>query len=201
MYAQFCAEYGPGSRKIRREYRLFHFHLSSPARIPKISGMPQQYQSKILARPSLPEWRRRLRERGQQLVVTNGCFDILHAGHAQFLESARNAGDALLVGLNSDRSVRELKGEGRPINHEIDRAHVLAALESVSAVCVFEERGATSFLAEAQPDIYVKGGDYTLETIPQDERRVVESAGGRILFLPFLKGRSTTSVIDRMKSR
>ncbi|MBM3822216.1 MAG: adenylyltransferase/cytidyltransferase family protein [Verrucomicrobia bacterium] len=162
--------------------------------------MPQGFRTKILTRSALPGWREGLSSRGLRLVVTNGCFDILHAGHAQYLEAARNAGDALLVGLNSDRSVRELKGTGRPVNPEEDRAAVLAALESVSGVCVFDELRATAFLAEARPDIYVKGGDYTVETIPQDERRVVESNGGRIIFLPFLPGRSTTRLLKKLSS-
>lgn len=147
----------------------------------------------------LAVWREGLRGSGLTLVVTNGCFDILHAGHVTYLQAARAQGDLLLVGLNSDRSVRELKGAGRPINPEGDRALVVAALESVGGVCVFDELRATRFLEISKPDVYVKGGDYTVETIPQDERRVVESGGGRIVFLPFLPGRSTTSVLARSR--
>lgn len=155
--------------------------------------------SKILAMRDLAVWREGLRGSGLTLVVTNGCFDILHAGHVTYLQAARAQGDLLLVGLNSDRSVRELKGAGRPINPEGDRALVVAALESVGGVCVFDELRATRFLEISKPDVYVKGGDYTVETIPQDERRVVESGGGRIVFLPFLPGRSTTSVLARSR--
>jgi rfaE bifunctional protein nucleotidyltransferase chain/domain len=139
-----------------------------------------------------------MRLAGRRLVVTNGCFDILHLGHVTYLENARNLGDALLVGLNSDAAVRELKGEGRPVNHEQDRAGVLAALESVDAICVFGEKSAARFLAVARPDIYVKGGDYTLETLNQEERRIVETAGGRIVLVPVVPGRSTTSLLEKI---
>jgi len=136
-----------------------------------------------------------MRASGKRLVVTNGCFDLLHAGHVSYLENARALGDALLIGLNGDESVRQLKGPGRPVNAEQDRAIVLAALESVTAVCIFAERSANRILGIAQPDIYVKGGDYTVETIPQDERRTVEQGGGKIVFLPFVPGRSTTALL------
>src|SRR6185436_387277 len=119
----------------------------------------------ILPAAALGEWRKKLREQRQRLVVTNGCFDLLHAGHVSYLEAARNCGDALLVGLNGDASVRSLKGEGRPLNPETDRAVVLAALANVDAVCVFPEIRATRFLELARPDVYVKGGDYTLDTM------------------------------------
>ena len=135
------------------------------------------FRGKIIAWDKLPEWRRAFRASGKKLVVTNGCFDILHFGHVTYLESARNLGDALLVGINGDDSARELKGAGRPVNSENDRAAVIAALESVDGVCIFAEKTATKFLSAAQPDIYVKGGDYTLETLNQDERRAVESGG------------------------
>ena len=111
---------------------------------------------------------------------------------------ARSQGDALLVGLNSDSSVQKLKGAGRPLNPENDRAAVLAALQAVDGVCIFPDLRATAFLALAQPDIYVKGGDYALQTIDQDERRAVESADGRIVFIPFVPGKSTSSLIERI---
>jgi rfaE bifunctional protein nucleotidyltransferase chain/domain len=150
---------------------------------------------KIIGWEQLPAWREEARSRGQTLVVTNGCFDLLHAGHVTGLETARNLGDALLVGLNSDDSVRQLKGPGRPVNSGADRAAVLAALESVSAVCIFEEKSAANFLRRARPDIYVKGSDYTLETICQTERQVVEEGGGRIVMVPLLPGRSTSKLL------
>ena len=137
------------------------------------------FRSKIIAWDQLPAWRAALRASGKKLAVTNGCFDILHLGHVTYLENARNFGDALLIGVNSDAAVRGLKGPTRPVNSETDRASVLAALQSVDGVCIFADTTATKFLAAAQPDLYIKGGDYTLETLNQDERRAVESAGGQ----------------------
>jgi len=157
-------------------------------------------RSKLIPYADLARWRATFRSRGHKLVVTNGCFDLLHPGHVLYLQEARNNGDALLVGVNSDAAVRALKGPTRPLNPEDDRATVLAALEAVTHVCVFPDTRATNFLAAAQPDIYVKGGDYTLETLDQEERRCVERAGGKILLIPFVPGKSTTSVIQRMKA-
>jgi rfaE bifunctional protein nucleotidyltransferase chain/domain len=139
-----------------------------------------------------------MRASGKRLVVTNGCFDLLHIGHIAYLETARSHGDALLVGLNGDDSVRQLKGPDRPLNGENDRAAVLAALESVSAVCIFAEMRATRFLEAAQPEVYVKGGDYKLETLDADERRTVEAAGGSIVIIPFVPGKSTTALLNKI---
>ncbi len=157
-------------------------------------------REKILTWDRLASWRHRLREEGRRLAVTNGCFDLLHRGHVTYLEAARNQGDALLVGLNSDASVRELKGPDRPINPEEDRAFVLAGLAAVDGVCVFPDRTALRFLELVQPDIYVKGGDYTLETINQDERRLVERAGGQVVVLAGVPGRSTTALVGKLKA-
>jgi rfaE bifunctional protein nucleotidyltransferase chain/domain len=156
------------------------------------------FREKIIHWDDLPKWRAQMRQNSRKLVVTNGCFDLLHPGHVTYLETARSLGDALLIGVNGDDAVKILKGEGRPINDEQDRAAVLAALESVSGVCIFAEPTATHFLAHAQPDIYVKGGDYTLETLNQDERKTVEKAGGRIVIIPFLPGKSTTATLAKI---
>ena len=156
------------------------------------------FRDKIISWDALPEWRSAMKTSGRKLVVTNGCFDLLHVGHVTYLETARKQGDALLVGVNGDQAVRELKGADRPINEEIDRAAVLAGLESVDAVCIFTERLAQRFLAAAKPDIYVKGGDYTLETLNQDERRTVEQAGGTIRIIPFVPGKSTTALLKKI---
>lgn len=156
------------------------------------------FRDKIIAWDRLPEWRQKIRAAGRKLVVTNGCFDILHLGHVSYLETARNFGDALLVGVNGDAAVRALKGKGRPVNSETDRAAVLAALESVSGICIFPEKTMTKFLAAAQPDIYVKGGDYTLDTLNQEERRAVEAAGGEIVIIPFVPGKSTTALLKKI---
>ncbi len=155
-------------------------------------------REKIVPWVGLPAWRSRWRAAGQRLVVTNGCFDLLHSGHVSYLEEARNLGDALLIGLNGDQSVQQLKGPGRPINDEQDRALVLAALESVTGVCIFSECAATRFLEAVQPDVYVKGGDYTLETVNQEERRLVERLGGRIVLIPFVPGKSTTALLKKI---
>jgi rfaE bifunctional protein nucleotidyltransferase chain/domain len=156
------------------------------------------FRDKIIAWEKLSEWRKNIRAAGKKLVVTNGCFDILHLGHVTYLETARGFGDKLLIGVNGDAAVRELKGKGRPVNSESDRAAVLAALESVSAVCIFPEKWMTRFLAAAQPDIYVKGGDYTPDTLNPDERRAVEASGGKIKIIPFVPGKSTTGLLEKI---
>jgi len=155
-------------------------------------------REKIVTLEQLPAWREQLRENGKRLVVTNGCFDLLHAGHVSYLEQAAAHGEVLLVGCNGDESVRELKGPSRPLNAEADRALVLAALASVGAVAIFAEKRAGNFLRLAKPDVYVKGGDYTPETLDADEREAVESTGGEIAIIPFVPGKSTTSIIDRL---
>ena len=153
---------------------------------------------KIILLEQLSAWRDSLREIGKRLVVTNGCFDLLHAGHVSYLEQAAALGDLLLVGCNGDESVRQLKGEGRPLNPEADRALVLSALESVGSVVVFPERRAEDFLRLAKPDVYVKGGDYTLEELDPEERAAVEAAGGVIRLLALVPGRSTSALVGKI---
>lgn len=138
------------------------------------------------------------RAKGAAVVFTNGCFDVLHAGHVRYLVKARAMGDFLVIGLNSDASVRRLKGNGRPINTEDDRAEVLDALRAVDAVTIFGEPTAEALIALLRPDVYVKGGDYTLETLP--EAKIVMEYGGRVEFVPLVEGRSTTNVIERIRS-
>jgi D-glycero-beta-D-manno-heptose 1-phosphate adenylyltransferase len=156
------------------------------------------FRDKIIPWEKLREWRTALRARGKTLVVTNGCFDVLHLGHVTYLEGAREQGDVLLVGVNADAAVRQLKGPGRPVNEECDRAAVVAALASVDGVCVFPDRTAERFLSVAQPDIYVKGGDYSLDTLDQNERREVERCGGKIVILPMVPGKSTTTLLKNI---
>ena len=153
---------------------------------------------KIISWEQLPAWRGALRAQGRKLVVTNGCFDLLHRGHVAYLEAARALGDALLVGVNSDAGVRELKGPDRPVNSEKDRAAVLAGLQSVDGVCVFADRTAMRFLSTVQPDIYAKGGDYTMDTINQEERRLVENLGGKVAIVPGVPGKSTTALLEKI---
>ncbi|MCW5557315.1 MAG: adenylyltransferase/cytidyltransferase family protein [Verrucomicrobiae bacterium] len=156
-------------------------------------------ESKVILPEALPAWRERLRAAGRRLVVTNGCFDLLHVGHVHYLEAARALGDALLVGVNGDDSVRQLKGPDRPLNSEQDRMRVLAALACVDGVSLFTDKRATRFLTAAQPDLYVKGGDYTVDTMDPDERAAIEAAGGQIRFLSFVPGRSTTELVNRLR--
>jgi rfaE bifunctional protein nucleotidyltransferase chain/domain len=156
------------------------------------------FRDKIIAWDNLAAWRERLRAAGQKLVVTNGCFDILHPGHVTYLEAARNHGDALLVGVNGDASVRANKGPHRPVNDEQDRVAVLAALASVDGVCLFTDRTATKFLTLVQPDVYVKGGDQNLTTVPAEELRAVEQGGGKVVFAPLVKGKSTTALLEKI---
>ena len=154
--------------------------------------------TKILTRDSFPAWREAHQKAGRRVAVTNGCFDLLHAGHVTYLAAARAEADVLLVGLNGDASVRALKGEGRPLNPAADRATVLAALTAVDGVCVFEEIRATEFLKLAQPNVYVKGGDYTLEELDPEERAAVEAAGGVIRLLALVPGRSTSALVGKI---
>ena len=157
------------------------------------------FREKILSREALPDWRKSLREQRKKLVFTNGCFDILHLGHVSYLEAARNEGDALLVAVNGDASVRAIKGPNRPINSEVDRAEVIAALASVDGVVIFQEENALRLLSLVQPDIYAKGGDYTLATINQEERRLVEKQGGKVVVVSGIEGKSTTTLIESLK--
>jgi rfaE bifunctional protein nucleotidyltransferase chain/domain len=152
----------------------------------------------ILAEQDLSLWLDEIRTKYRKIVFTNGCFDILHAGHVRYLESAKALGDCLVIGLNSDVSVRALKGESRPINSEEDRAEVLSALRAVDYVVIFGEKTAENIIAKLCPDVYVKGGDYSVETLP--EAKVVLGYGGKIEFVPFLAGRSSTNIINKMKS-
>lgn len=156
------------------------------------------FRDKIIPFADVAAWREQLRMAGKRLVMTNGCFDILHAGHVTYLAAARALGDALLVGLNSDASVRVLKGPSRPVNPEHDRVTVIAALAAVDGVCLFEEMDALCLLAEVKPDIYAKGGDYTIDTIHQPERRLVEGFGGKVVILPGVPGRSTSNVLAKI---
>ena len=141
----------------------------------------------------------KMRAQGRKLVLTNGCFDLLHVGHVRYLQAARALGDALAVAINGDESVRALKGEGRPLNREADRAEVVAALECVDHVVIFPEVRATSLLEKVRPAIYVKGGDYTPATLHPEERAALERIGAEIRILPFEPGHSTSALIEKIK--
>jgi len=148
-----------------------------------------------------PALRAEMEGSGLVIVATNGCFDLLHVGHLRYLTAARAKGDFLWIGINSDASVRELKGPTRPVNTEDDRAEILAALRVVDAVTVFPSMRATSFLEAVRPHLYVKGGDYTVESLDRDERAAVEAHGGRIEILPLVPGKSTTATLQRINAK
>jgi rfaE bifunctional protein nucleotidyltransferase chain/domain len=137
----------------------------------------------------------------RRLVFTNGCFDLIHVGHVRYLVSAKRLGDILVVGLNSDPSVRSLKGEGRPLNSETDRAEVLAALKPVDHVVVFNETRVDHLVTDLQPDIYVKGGDYSIDTLDRNELAALNAAGAEIKILPLVPGRSTTRLIEAIQNK
>jgi D-beta-D-heptose 7-phosphate kinase/D-beta-D-heptose 1-phosphate adenosyltransferase len=151
---------------------------------------------KILSRAALLDERERLRAAGRRLVFTNGVFDLLHVGHVRYLTQARALGDALVVAINSDRAVRELKGADRPVFEEAERAEILAALRVVDYVVVFDDISPRSLIAELLPDVLVKGGDYDLDQI--HGREEVEAAGGKVISLPFVEGSSTTALIQKI---
>ena len=154
---------------------------------------------KILSRAAMLAERERLRSSGKRLVFTNGVFDLLHVGHVRYLTEARALGDALVVAINSDRTVRELKGPDRPVFDQSERAEILAALRAVDYVVVFDDVSPRALIAELLPDVLVKGGDYDLDQI--HGREEVEAAGGKVISLPFVEGASTTALIERMGHR
>ena len=143
----------------------------------------------------------KLRGSGKKLVATNGCFDLLHVGHVRYLQAARALGDFLVVGLNGDQSVRELKGSGHPITTQSNRAELLAALQCVDLVTVFPQIRATQFIVTIRPAIYVKGGDYSAETLDEEERAVLKEIGAEIRLVPFEAGYSTSGLIEQICKR
>ncbi len=155
--------------------------------------------AKVLDRSALLEQARHWREKGEEIVFTNGCFDILHVGHVKTLSVARAQGTKLVVGVNSDASVSRLKGPSRPLNTEQDRATLLAALSCVDAVTVFEEDTPNDLIAALQPEVHVKGGDYTVDDLP--ETPIIRSYGGKIVIVDLVPDRSTTNLIARSQGR
>lgn len=154
-------------------------------------------KEKILSAEKLLRVCQGLRAGGKRLVFTNGVFDLLHVGHVRYLAAARELGDALVVAINSDRSVRQIKGNDRPIVNENERAEVLAALRAVTYVTVFDGTSPRSLITKVLPDVLVKGGDYALDEI--HGREEVEAAGGEVVLLPFVEGASTSVIVERMK--
>ena len=151
----------------------------------------------LVKQSELNDLLKKLKEEGKTVVTTNGCFDILHVGHVRYLEKTKSFADVLIVALNSDKSVKSIKGESRPINNENDRAEVLSALKSVDYVVLFDEDSPIDLLLQIKPDVYTKGADYTIESLP--EAKGIMEAGGRIEFISFVEGKSTTSIIEKMR--
>jgi D-glycero-beta-D-manno-heptose 1-phosphate adenylyltransferase len=155
---------------------------------------------KLHSLPALCAWRERQRPAGRRVVLTNGVFDLLHTGHLFYLQQARGLGDALVIALNADASVRVLKGPTRPVQTEEQRAYALAALACVDAISIFSQPRLTAEIRALKPDVYCKAGDYTLEKLNAEERTALQEVGAEIKFLPFLAGFSTTNLIARIKA-
>jgi rfaE bifunctional protein nucleotidyltransferase chain/domain len=185
-----CVE-RPGERK-----RADLMKVSRTRATEEASALPPRG---MVERSGLQALGRRLRRLGLRVVFTNGCFDLLHIGHARYLEAARRLGDALVVGLNSDGSVRALKGPGRPVLPEAERAELLAALRCVDYVTLFDEPTPEAAISLLRPDFHVKGGDYRADEIP--EAPAVVAGGGRVVIVPFVEGWSTTRLIERIQGR
>ena len=163
------------------------------------NGLEIEMSSKIKTREDLKLELQKLRRQGKKIVTTNGCFDILHLGHVKYLQAAKKLGDILVVAVNSDDSVRAIKGDKRPLVPEDERAEILAALECVDYVMIFPELDPIQFLKELRPDIHVKGGDYSLDRVI--ERETVESLGGKLHLMPGVSGKSTSNLIELILER
>ena len=158
--------------------------------------MRRKVLGSIIKQDELDSLLKKLKDENKTIVTTNGCFDILHVGHVRYLQKTKTFADKLIVALNSDKSVRSIKGPDRPINNENDRAEILCALECVDYVVLFDEDSPMNLLARLKPDVHTKGADYTVETLP--EAKVIMDAGGRIEFISFVEGKSTTSIIEKI---
>ena len=152
----------------------------------------------IISRKSIADFVKNLHDAGKTVVATNGCFDILHVGHVRYLQKTKSFADYSLILLNSDESVRSIKGEGRPINNESDRAEILTALSCVDFVVLFDEDSPASLLDEIKPDVYTKGADYNMDTLP--ERDIMLKNGIKVEFIDFVEGKSTTNVINKINN-
>lgn len=156
-------------------------------------------KNKIVKLEALVKIRKRAKKEGEKVVFTNGCFDILHRGHIEYLKKAKTLGDILIVGLNSDSSVRKIKGEKRPIVKQKDRAEILSALSFVDYVCIFDEPTPEKMIKKILPDVLVKGGDWAKPDIVGKD--IVESCGGKVVTVPLVKGKSTKNIIRTIVDR
>jgi rfaE bifunctional protein nucleotidyltransferase chain/domain len=192
----------PAFAKIRNQEELLKtvFGVDKSTADPSLS-VEQPHQAlggKVVALAEVAGFREKLRRDHRKVVATNGCFDLLHVGHLKYLTQARAFGDFLWVGLNGDASVRELKGEGRPLVPEADRAELLAAWRVVDAVTIFPAVRATDFLSAVKPDVYVKGGDYTAESLNSEEAKALKESGAKIEIVGLVPGKSTTNLVKKM---
>jgi rfaE bifunctional protein nucleotidyltransferase chain/domain len=152
---------------------------------------------KVIGNDDLVKVIKDIKENKKTIVLTNGCFDILHIGHARYLEEAKKLGDYLFIGINSDNSVKKLKGNDRPLNNENDRAELLSYFSSIDYLVIFNEDTADNLILKIKPDIYAKGGDYTIESLPEAE--TISKVGARAAFISFVDGYSTTRLIEKTK--
>ncbi|MFA6567215.1 MAG: adenylyltransferase/cytidyltransferase family protein [Victivallales bacterium] len=166
-----------------------------------MSKLGMNPEIKVMSLKKASAWRNKLQRSGRKLVITNGCFDILHRGHAEYLSRARKCGDALLIAINSDASVRAIKGKSRPIVCEKDRAYLLASLIYVDAVVIFNTARCTDLFLALKPDIYVKGGDYNIDNIDKEEKAALLSVGSKIKFIKFIPGLSTTEILKKIAGK
>ena len=153
----------------------------------------------VLNRKNISEFVQNLHKAGKTVVTTNGCFDILHVGHVRYLQKSKSFADYLIVLLNSDKSVKSIKGDDRPVNNEQDRAELLAALNCVDFVVMFDEDSPATLLDEIKPDVYTKGADYTMETLP--EKDIMIKNGTKVEFIDFVQGKSTTNIINKINNK
>lgn len=153
----------------------------------------------LLGRKNITEFVKKLHDAGKTVVATNGCFDILHVGHVRYLQKTKTFADYSIVLLNSDKSVKSIKGDSRPINNENDRAEVLMALSCVDFVVMFDEDSPAELLDKIKPDVYTKGADYTMDTLP--ERDIMIKNGTRVEFIDFVQGKSTTNIIEKINNK
>lgn len=153
----------------------------------------------LISRNNISEFVAKLHKAGKTVVTTNGCFDILHVGHVRYLQKSKSFGDYLIVLLNSDKSVKSIKGDDRPVNNELDRAEVLCALNCVDFVVIFDESSPAALLDEIKSDVYTKGADYTMDTLP--ERDIMIKNGTKVEFIEFVQGKSTTNIINKINNK
>ncbi|MCF7791854.1 MAG: adenylyltransferase/cytidyltransferase family protein [Victivallales bacterium] len=159
-----------------------------------------EYSYKIKSLDEAKNWRNELKNRSKKLVMTNGCFDIIHRGHLTYLINSRKQGDALLLAVNSDSSVKRIKGPGKPVINEKDRTFILSCFAFINAILIFDTPNCDNLLEELKPDVYVKGADYNINTMVQSERRILEKIGTKIRFLSHVEGYSSTNIIKKINN-